>query len=426
MAKRAGWIWLVAAMLPSVVARAQTAVPDPPSSMCMTMRTTFGHGLQLLATGDFSYALAHFEGVRPPKPLRVYINVSAAPAVLRRGCYSAAIEAMEGWNKALPGIVEFVATEDEALANVNLIYDYDVVAPDTNATQAAGQPPAVRRVCGITSVQMPCAGREVDRSALVRVSIFQNGMGTPPHGRHSWVHVACHELGHVLGLDESATTTDIMGPDLHNGEASVAPTADDAARVKQMIDAADRLAALARAKTKIEIPAAWNVKPAAAAGEPQPRQGTAPTPRPGPAETSPKPGEKAPAFEGKTVDGKTIRLADYQGKVLLLDFWATWCGPCMADLPNLKALLERYRDKGLEVVAVSLDSDAAKLKATLADKGMWWPSLFDGQGWGNAIAGQFNVKAIPQALLIGRDGVIVRREYRATSFEDDIKKLLGL
>ena len=98
----------------------------------------------------------------------------------------------------------------------------------------------------------------------------------------------------------------------------------------------------------------------------------------------------------------------------------------MADLPNLKALLERYRDKGLEVVAVSLDSDAAKLKATLADKGMWWPSLFDGQGWGNAIAGQFNVKAIPQALLIGRDGVIVRREYRATSFEDDIKKLLGL
>ncbi|MBI5833990.1 MAG: redoxin domain-containing protein [Armatimonadetes bacterium] len=426
MMRRAGWVWLVvAAFVPGVGLRAQTALPDPPSSLCMTMRTTFNHGLQLLASGDFGYALAHFEGVRPPKPLRVYINVSAAPAQLRRGCYSAVIEAMEAWNKALPDVVSFEATSDEDLANVNLIYDYDVVANDTANPAAAGQPPAVRRVCGITNTQMPCAGHEVDRSALVRIAIFQGGLGTPPHGRHSWLHVAAHELGHVLGLDESGSNADIMGPDLHSGEASIAPTADDAARVKQIIDAADRFAALARAKTKIEVPAAWNAKPA---GAPEPPRTGAkpPAARLEPADTSPKPGEQAPAFEGKTADGKTIRLADYQGKVLLVDFWATWCGPCMADLPNLKALLERYRDKGLEVVAVSLDSDAAKLKATMTDKGMWWPSLFDGQGWGNAIAGQFNVKAIPQALLIGKEGVIVRREYRATSFEEDIRKLLEL
>ena len=110
---------------------------------------------------------------------------------------------------------------------------------------------------------------------------------------------------------------------------------------------------------------------------------------------------------------------------MLLDFWATWCGPCRADLPNLKELVAKYAPQGLVVLGISLDSDEEKLREFGRAESLTWPQLFDGQGWQNAVAKQYHVQAIPQALLIGKDGAIVRREYRATSFEDDIAKLVS-
>lgn len=116
---------------------------------------------------------------------------------------------------------------------------------------------------------------------------------------------------------------------------------------------------------------------------------------------------KAPLAIGKNdVDGKPIELADYKGKVLLIDFWATWCGPCMGELPNVLEVYKKYHDRGLEILGVSLDQKREAFDKITKDRGMTWRHYFDGKGWQNEVAAAWGIHSIPATFLIDHEGKI--------------------
>lgn len=128
------------------------------------------------------------------------------------------------------------------------------------------------------------------------------------------------------------------------------------------------------------------------------------------------------------LDGKETDLSKMKGKVVLIDFWATWCGPCIAELPTVIKAFEEYNDEGFEIIGISLDNakDEDKLKAFVKDKKMTWAHAFDGQGWGNALAKKFGITSIPATFLIGKDGKVVASNLRGPALEKAVKKELGL
>ncbi|MEJ1972739.1 MAG: TlpA disulfide reductase family protein [Lacunisphaera sp.] len=128
------------------------------------------------------------------------------------------------------------------------------------------------------------------------------------------------------------------------------------------------------------------------------------------------------------LDGRPVDVARLRGKVVLVDFWATWCGPCIAELPNIKAVYEKYHDRGFEVVSVSLDgaADKAKLVDFLAEQKIPWPQHFDGRGWKNEFAAKYAINAVPAMFLLDPDGRIVSTNARGEALEREVKKLLKL
>lgn len=124
----------------------------------------------------------------------------------------------------------------------------------------------------------------------------------------------------------------------------------------------------------------------------------------------------------KDLDGKPVTLADFKGKVLLIDFWATWCGPCRKEMPNVIKAYTKYHAKGFEVLGVSIDSpeDVAKLKAFVTDKGMPWRQIHDGQ---KAVASAYEVRSIPHTVLVGRDGKVIRIGLRGQALDKALERL---
>lgn len=131
------------------------------------------------------------------------------------------------------------------------------------------------------------------------------------------------------------------------------------------------------------------------------------------------------AFTATDTSGKPLSLAQFKGRVVLLDFWATWCGPCVGEVPNIVAAHQKYRAKGFEVVGVSLDQDRKALDAFVKQYKMPWRQVFDGQGWKSRVPGLYGVRSIPFALLIGRDGKIAAMDVRGAALEPAIKAALA-
>ncbi len=112
------------------------------------------------------------------------------------------------------------------------------------------------------------------------------------------------------------------------------------------------------------------------------------------------------------LDGSAVDLAKLRGKVVLIDFWATWCPDCIAEEPGLVELYQKYHDQGFEIVGVSLDEDKAKLLAFIQRDAMAWPEDFDGKKWNNEVGQQFGIASIPAVWLFDKKGLLVTRNGR--------------
>jgi thiol-disulfide isomerase/thioredoxin len=132
----------------------------------------------------------------------------------------------------------------------------------------------------------------------------------------------------------------------------------------------------------------------------------------------------APAFAVNTLDGQHISLDDLTGKVVLIDFWATWCGPCREALPHMQQIAKKFQGQPLVVLSVSLDSDEQKWKDFISKNGMTWLHYRDG-GFTGPISNMFGVKAIPQTFTIDADGVLQDEHIGDASIEGKIKKLVA-
>ncbi|MEY2877783.1 MAG: hypothetical protein RLZZ15_163, partial [Verrucomicrobiota bacterium] len=143
------------------------------------------------------------------------------------------------------------------------------------------------------------------------------------------------------------------------------------------------------------------------------------------------------------VDGRAVDLAKLRGKVVLVDLWATWCGPCIAELPNIKQVYAAYREHGFEIVGIALENGrllpadtpeqhaekmakAAKvLNDFTAKNEMPWPQYFDGKYWQNDLAQRFAITAIPAMFLLDREGRVVSTNARGEALEREVRRLLG-
>jgi thiol-disulfide isomerase/thioredoxin len=106
-------------------------------------------------------------------------------------------------------------------------------------------------------------------------------------------------------------------------------------------------------------------------------------------------------------DGRKVDLAELRGKVVLVDFWATWCGPCRREIPNVVNAFRKYHAQGFEIVGVSLDEDKKRMMAYTKEQGMTWPQYFDGAGWDTKVSRRFAITSIPTMWLLDREGRVI-------------------
>lgn len=136
-------------------------------------------------------------------------------------------------------------------------------------------------------------------------------------------------------------------------------------------------------------------------------------------------GATAPDFSQADADGNQVKLSDFRGKWVLLDFWASWCGPCRAENPNVVATFNEFKDKNFTVVGVSLDSSRDKWLEAIEADGLAWTQLSDVKGWQNAVAEQYSIHSIPANFLLNPEGVIVARNLRGEDLRAELTKQLA-
>ena len=136
-------------------------------------------------------------------------------------------------------------------------------------------------------------------------------------------------------------------------------------------------------------------------------------------------GKVIPDFQQEDPNGNMVSIQSLRGKYVLIDFWASWCGPCRQENPNVVKAFNRFKNKGFTVLGISLDkSKEPWLEAVRKDK-LTWLQLSDLKGWSNAVAQQFGINSIPQNFLIDPNGIVIDKNLRGAALEDRLAELFG-
>lgn len=137
-------------------------------------------------------------------------------------------------------------------------------------------------------------------------------------------------------------------------------------------------------------------------------------------------GQKFTDFEMQTPEGKTVKLSDYvgKGKVVLVDFWASWCGPCRREMPNLVEVYAKYKGKNFEIVGVSLDQNGEAWKDAIKKLNMTWPQMSDLKYWSSEGAQAYAVSSIPHTVLIDGDGIIIARGLHGEEVQNKLEEVI--
>jgi thiol-disulfide isomerase/thioredoxin len=137
-------------------------------------------------------------------------------------------------------------------------------------------------------------------------------------------------------------------------------------------------------------------------------------------------GLEAPDLAGMTPDSTNYSLKQMRGKIVMIDFWASWCGPCRKENPNVVANYHKYKDKGFDILGVSLDRDIASWRKAIEADGLPWHHISDLKGWQSAHAALYSITSIPQTLLLDRDGKIIARNLRGEQLSEKLKEIFGM